>query len=336
MEDSIIQLAHGGGGTRMNELIREIFANRFSNEHIDGMSDAANIDLTSSRIAFTTDGFVVKPHFFPGGDIGKLSICGTVNDLASAASRPLYISASFILEEGFAITDLERIATSMAETAKTAGVKIVAGDTKVVERGSCDGIFISTSGIGIRLTKEIMAPTRIRPGDAILVNGAVGDHGMAIMATREGLSLESTIKSDCAPLGGLMEAILTAAPDVRFMRDATRGGLATVLCESCDGMEFGIECEEATIPLNSSTTAACELLGLDPLYSANEGKIVAVVPADEAEAALVAMRGHELGRDAAIIGHATGGRAGHVSLITTLGSRRMLVRKSGEQMPRIC
>ncbi len=278
----------------------------------------------------------MRPIFFPGGDIGKLAICGTVNDLAVAGARPLYLTSSFIIEEGFPIEDLEKIAASMAAAARESQVLIVAGDTKVVEKGGCDGIFITTSGVGELFVSQPMIPSRISAGDAILINGPIADHGMAVMTKREGLKIESEIKSDCASLASLAAHLASAVPGIKFMRDATRGGLGAVLCEAAEDANFGIELDEEAIPLREGTLAACELLGIDPLYVANEGKLVAVVPKDDAAVALASMQSHPLGKEASIIGRATEENPGKVLLKTSIGSRRIVAMPSGEQLPRIC
>lgn len=335
MADKIL-LAHGSGGTQSRDLIRTLFVRHFSNPALDAMGDSAIVDISRPQLAFTTDAFVVKPLFFPGGDIGKLAVCGTVNDLAVAGARPLSLTASFIIEEGIERELLERIVASMAATAREAGVPIVAGDTKVVERGGADGLFITTSGIGTLFALQPLAPSRIEPGDAILINGPIADHGMAIMAAREGLSLDTQIRSDCAPLAGLAETLAAAVPDIRFMRDATRGGLAAVLSEAAEGQRFGIAIDEARIPLREGTAAACELLGIDPLHVANEGKLVAVVPGNQATIALAAMRSHPLGRESTLIGRATTADAGRVVLATAVGTKRLVAMPSGELLPRIC
>jgi hydrogenase expression/formation protein HypE len=334
--DEAIAMAHGSGGSKGQELIREVFAAEFSNPMLDEFGDSAIVEIPRSRLAYTTDSYVVKPIFFPGGDIGKLAVCGTVNDLAAAGARALYITAGFMIEEGFPIDDLKRIASSMAATAKRCGVHIVAGDTKVVERGGLDGIFINTSGIGVLFVDKPITRHRIAPGDSVLISGYIGDHGIAIMSSREGLSMETAIESDCAPLTGLVEHLAASVPDIKFLRDPTRGGLATVLCEAAQDAGFGIEIAEDKIPIRDGTRAACEILGIDPLYVANEGKMVAVVPGDRAALALAAMQAHPLGRDASIIGSAVKEHAGEVSLITAIGTRRLIVMQSGEQLPRIC
>lgn len=329
-------MAHGSGGTQSRDLFRRIFLSHFSNPALKVMGDSAIVEIPRAYLAFTTDAYVVKPLFFPGGNIGKLAACGTINDLAVSGAKPLYLSASFILEEGLEIDLLKEIVASMAAVAREAGIRVVAGDTKVVEKGGCDGVFITTTGIGQVFAKQPMLASRIEPGDAILINGEIADHGMAIMSAREGLSLKTSIESDCAPLHSLAEHLIAAVPDTRFMRDATRGGLATVLCEAVDERPFGIEIDEGRIPLNEGTAAACELLGIDPLYVANEGKLVAVVPGNDAETALAALQAHPLGRGASIIGRVTEDDAGKVSLVTSIGSKRLVAMLSGEQLPRIC
>ncbi len=352
MDDRIL-LAHGSGGVLSHELIEDVFARHFANPLLDPLGDSAVADaLPPGRLAFTTDSYVVQPLFFPGGDIGKLAVCGTVNDVAVVGATPLYLSAGFILEEGLPMETLQRVVVSMAETAQAAGVQIATGDTKVVNRGAADGLFINTAGIGVVPVGVALGPHHLRPGDAILVNGPLGDHGIAVMLKREGLAFGSTLESDCAPLNGLVAAILNAAPGlVRCMRDATRGGLATVLNEwvrgarrvSCSGdsgpptvSEVGIDLEETNIPVREGVRAACEFLGLDPLYAANEGKLVVAVAPEAGEAVLAALREHPLGRDAALIGHVTAEHAGRVVIRTPYGGRRILQMLTGAQLPRIC
>lgn len=329
-------LAHGSGGTQTRDLIHNVFAKHFSNAALDVMGDSALIEIDRARLAFTTDSYIVKPIEFPGGGIGRLAVCGTINDLAVAGAKPLYISAGFIIEEGFEIPLLERIVARMASIAKEAGVAIVTGDTKVVEKGGADGIFINTAGVGEVISANPILASRIKPGDAIIINGPIADHGMAIMAAREGLNLKSTIESDCAPLNELVEKLVSAIPDTRFMRDATRGGLGAVLCEAAEGQNFGIEIDERRIPLNEGTLAACEILGIDPIYVANEGKLVAFVPEKSAETALATIRSHTFGKEASIIGHVTEENTGKVTMKTSVGSRRLIVMPSGDQLPRIC
>jgi hydrogenase expression/formation protein HypE len=336
INDTEILLAHGGGGIKTQELIQHIFKKHFSNPQLDALGDAAYIHAPKEALAMTTDGYVVKPLFFPGGNIGKLAMCGTINDLAVSGARPMYITASFFIEEGFALKTLEKIVISMADIMQVSGVQIVAGDTKVVEHGKCDGVFICTSGVGRLFVKEPLSPSRIQPGDAIIINGPIADHGMAIMAAREGLSLTSTIESDSAPLHTLVELLVSLIPDTHFMRDCTRGGLATVLCEACENMPFGIDLIEEQIPLNEGTAAACEILGLDPLYVANEGKFIAIIPGEVGEMAVEIMRTSPLGRHAALIGHVSESHPGKVAMETTIGSQRQIPMKAGDQLPRIC
>lgn len=335
MRDETILLAHGSGGRLMHELIREVFRRELSNPFLDDLGDAAVLPRQEGRLALTTDSYVVRPIFFPGGDIGKLAVCGTVNDLSMVGARPLYLTIGFILEEGLPLGDLRRIVRSAAQAAREAGVGIVAGDTKVVDRGAADQVFINTAGVGVIPEGVALSPEHIRPGDAVLVSGTVGDHGIAVMAQREGLGLRTPLVSDCAPLNGLAQAVL-ACGGVRVMRDPTRGGLATTLVELAQAGGVGLEIEESAIPVNDAVRGACELLGLDPLYVANEGKLVAVVATECAEAALAAMRSHPLGRAACIIGHATQAHAGRVILRTILGVSRVVEMLTGEQLPRIC
>ncbi len=331
-----ILLAHGSGGELSHELTRDLFLRYFSNPILAPMEDAAVLEDLAGRIALTTDSYVVQPLFFPGGNIGTLAVCGTVNDLAVVGATPRYLTAGFILEEGLAMGTLERIVASMAETAREAGVQIVTGDTKVVERGAADGIFINTAGVGVVPEGLRLGPSQLRPGDTILVNGTLGDHGMAVMMQREGLEFGSSLESDSAPLNGLIAALLAAIPgDVRCMRDATRGGLATVLNEWA-GAGVGIEIEETALPVREAVRAASEFLGLDPLYTANEGKIVVAVAPEAAESALAALRAHPLGREAAIVGEVTEVHPGRVALRTFLGTRRVVPMLTGMQLPRIC
>jgi len=332
-----ILLAHGSGGVLSHELIRDVFARHFDNPLLNKMGDAAVLpDLPPGRVALTTDSYVVQPLFFPGGDIGKLAVCGTVNDLAVAGATPLYLTAGFILEEGLPLETLERIVVSMAKTARTAGVQIVTGDTKVVDRGAADGVFINTAGVGVVPPGVDLGPETLRPGDVLLVNGTIGDHGMAVMMQREGLAFASSLESDCAPLNDLIAAVLAAVPGkVRCMRDPTRGGLVTVLNEWVDA-GTGIEIEEDAIPVRDEVRAVCEFLGLDPLYAANEGKIVMAVDAVAAETVLAVLRQHPLGRKAAMIGRVTTEHPTRVILHTPYGARRIVQMLTGAQLPRIC
>ena len=336
-----VTLAHGGGGKAMKDLIRDVFVEAFDNPLLRPLEDQARFDLAElsargDRLAFTTDSYVVDPLFFPGGDIGKLAVCGTINDLAVGGAVPLYLSCAAILEEGVEIELLRRVAQSMAEAARSAGVTIVTGDTKVVHRGACDKLFLCTSGVGVIRTGRELGAHRARPGDLVLVNGLLGDHGAAILGARGDMQLDSPIESDCAPLHGLIEALLSAAPGTRALRDATRGGIATVLNEMADASQVSIEIEEAKTPLRPEVKGFCEILGLDPLYLANEGKLVAIVPAVEAAAALAAMKAHPFGREAAVIGAVGSSEPGRVTMLTVFGGTRIVDMLVGEQLPRIC
>jgi hydrogenase expression/formation protein HypE len=336
MNDNVILLAHGAGGKKSADLIRGLFLKHFANPTLNALGDSALIE-GGDRLAFTTDSFVVDPIFFPGGDIGKLAVCGTVNDLASAGAKPIALSAAFILEEGLGFEDLERIVASMKQASEEAEVQIVTGDTKVVARGSADRVFITTSGIGsIPDGMEPPAPNRASPGDAVILSGTIADHGMAVMAQREGIRFASEITSDCAPLYGLVACVLEASPNVHCLRDPTRGGLAATLNELAAQSAVCIEVGESEIPVNEDVRVACELLGIDPLHVANEGKMVAIVPAREAEAVLAAMRNHPYGSRAQIIGEVRESPAGRVHLRTAMGSLRILDTPSGDILPRIC
>ena len=336
-----ITLAHGGGGQAMHDLIDDVFVNAFDNEILDPLDDQARFSLANlatygDRLAFTTDSYVVNPLSFPGGNIGKLAVCGTVNDLAVGGAIPLYLSCAVIIEEGLPVETLRQVAGTMASVAREAGVKIVTGDTKVVGRGACDKLFITTSGIGVIREGIDLGADKARPGDVILVNGLLGDHGAAILHARGDMALTTEIESDCDCLHGLIEVLLTAVPDTRFLRDATRGGLATVLNEIAEASKVGIEIHENRTPLRPDVKGFCEILGLDPLYLANEGKIVCVVSPDHADAALAALQAHPLGRAAAIIGEVTDHRPGRVVMQTVFGGRRIVNMLVGEQLPRIC
>lgn len=322
----------------MHDLIESVFVSSFSNGKPNLLSDAAIVPHHSNHIAFTTDSFVVDPLFFPGGDIGKLSVCGTVNDLAVSGAVPEFLSCGFIIEEGFDIGDLVKIAHSMAETAKKAGVRIITGDTKVVPKGKCDKIFISTSGIGKITTPHVFIGTGqlVTAGSLIMVNGGIAEHGMAILGQREGMSFDSKIRSDCAPLNDLIQQILKLNVEIQFMRDATRGGVATVLCELARITNLGIEIIENQIPIKESVSAVCEILGFDPLYVANEGKFICVVKLEHASRVIHHMRKHPLGREAMIIGEIVNDHPGTVILETAIGGRRIIEPLSGEQLPRIC
>ena len=340
MMDDKILLAHGSGGQTGHRLVSEVFAPHFDNAWLAKLDDAAVLTLPGAgietRLALTTDSYVVQPIFFPGGDIGKLAICGTVNDLAVMGAHPLYLTAGFIIEEGFPLADLERIVESMAHTAREAGVYIVTGDTKVVEHGSADGVFINTAGVGVIPSGLQLSGTAVQPGDAILLSGSIGDHGMAIMSQREGLRFSSPLQSDCAPLNGLTAAMLAASANIHCMRDPTRGGLASALNEIAGSSGVGIEIDEERIPIRGEVNGVCEMLGLDPLYVANEGKLVAFVAPDDAGAVLAAMRRHPYGSEARIIGHTLDAHPGRVVLRTILSTHRIVNMLTGDQLPRIC
>jgi hydrogenase expression/formation protein HypE len=366
-DHATIQMAHGGGGRMMRNLIETLFLPAFGDSRrvnaaakrecpckpsagsppnhqittspkcqIPPPHDATVLPTVGSRLAFTTDSFVVNPVFFPGGDIGTLAVCGTVNDLAMAGAKPAFLSAGFILEEGLPIETLRRIVESMAECARAAGVRIVTGDTKVVDRGKADGIFVNTAGIGWVPEGVEVSPARVKPGDAILLSGDLGRHGIAIMSVREGLRFEGALDSDCAPLGQLVEAMLAASDDIHCLRDLTRGGLASALNEIALDARVGIEIEESAIPVLQPVEAACELLGLDPLYVANEGRLVAFVPPSAADRVLEAMRRHPAAVDPCRIGTVTDSHVGTVELRGRFGGGRIVDLLSGEQMPRIC
>ncbi len=341
LKATTVTLAHGGGGKAMRDLIDDVFVAAFDNPAMGELEDQARLDVASlvangGRLAFTTDSFVVDPLFFPGGDIGKLAVWGTVNDLAVGGAKPLWLSAAFIIEEGFAVEPLRQLAASMRAAADAAGVTIVTGDTKVVGRGSADKLFITTSGIGVIPPGVDLSARAIRPGDRVLVNGRLGDHGAAILAARGEIALETGIESDCQPLNALVAALLAAAPTTRALRDATRGGIAAVLNELAVAANVGIVLEETALPLRHDVQGFCEILGLDPLYLANEGVLVAFVPEDQADVALRAMRGHPAGTAAAIIGAVTASRPGTVAMNTAFGGTRIVDMLIGEQLPRIC
>lgn len=336
-----VTLAHGGGGKAMRDLIDDVFVRAFDNPALAPLEDQARFALADlagngDRLAFTTDSYVVDPLFFQGGDIGALAVNGTINDLAVAGARPLYLSCSVILEEGFPLADLRRIATSMQRAAQAAGVEIVTGDTKVVQRGSADKLFINTSGIGVIPAGVNIAAERARSGDKILVNGYVGDHGVAILAARGDLALDVPIASDSRALHGLVGALLAVCPEVHCLRDATRGGIATVLNEFAEAAGACMNLDESAIPVREAVKGVAEILGLDPLYFANEGKLLALVPGAWAETALAAMRAHPAGIDAAIIGEVGERPEGAVIMHTVFGGERIVDMLVGEQLPRIC
>ena len=341
LPDETVMLGHGSGGTMMKRIIDEVFFTAYGNDDLLRGDDAAVLPsfAEGERLAFSTDSFVVTPHFFPGGDIGRLAVCGTVNDVATSGARPLYLSCGFILEEGFPLIDLARICESMAEAAAEAGVRIVTGDTKVVNRGHGDGVFINTSGVGALAPGVNLGGAQCKPGDKVLVSGSLGDHGIAIMSCREGLNFSTAIESDAAPLNHLIAAVLEAAPQVRCLRDPTRGGIASTLNELADQAQVDITVEESAVPVKPEVLGACEMLGYDVMQVANEGKMVCVVAPDQAEAALEAMRATPYGKDAAIIGdvsEADPTRGPKVFMRTPIGSKRILDMLVGEQLPRIC
>lgn len=331
-----VQLAHGGGGRLMRELIEQLFLPAFRTAPLEERHDSAIVSLGGARLALTTDTYVVYPRFFPGGDIGKLAVYGTVNDLAMAGARPAYLSAGFILEEGLAMDELQRVVASMREAAAACGVELVTGDTKVIDRGKGDGIFINTTGLGIVEDGLALHPRNVRPGDAVLVSGDVGRHGIAVLSVREGVAFETPLESDCASLAALVQALLEAGLSLHCLRDPTRGGLATVLNEIALDGGVGVEVEETAIPVVDGVAGACELLGLDPLYVACEGRMVVFLPEAEADRALGILRSHPLGLGASRIGRVSEGPKGMVTLKTRLGGRRLLDLLSGEQLPRIC
>jgi hydrogenase expression/formation protein HypE len=331
-----IDMSHGSGGKAMAQLVDEVFVKAFTNPLLEQRNDQAMFEVAAGRMVVTTDSYVVSPLFFPGGDIGSLAVHGTVNDIAMAGAKPLYLTAGFIIEEGFALKDLDRIVMSMAEAARAAGVAIVTGDTKVVERGKGDGVFINTTGIGVVPPGVSPSGDRARPGDAVLVSGTVGDHGVAVMSTREGLSFETSILSDSAALHGLVAAMVAAVPGIHVMRDPTRGGLATTLNEIAHQSGVGMVLNEAAVPVREEVAAACELLGLDPLYVANEGKLLAICAPEDAETLLTVMKSHPLGADAAIIGTVREDSHRFVQLETAFGGKRIVDWLAGEQLPRIC
>jgi len=337
-----VVMGHGGGGRLSAELVESLFLPAFGSESLNALGDSAVLPLAGARVAMTTDSYVVRPLFFPGGSIGDLAINGTVNDLAMSGAQPLYVTTGFIVEEGMPMELLATVVQAMAAAAQRAGVQIVAGDTKVVERGRGDGLYVNTAGVGLVPEGVHIAPVRARPGDVILVSGTLGDHGMAIMSVREGLAyeglaFESAIVSDCAPLHGMVGALLDVARDgVHVLRDPTRGGAAAALNEIAARAGVGIELAADAIPVRPAVAAACEILGLDPLYVANEGKLLAIVAAEHAAALLAAMRAHESGRDAAVIGRVTAAHPGLVTMRTVLGGERIVPQPLGEQLPRIC
>jgi len=331
-----ILLAHGSGGELSHELVTSLFVKAFHNHFLDRLDDSAVLQAGGERWAFTTDSYVVTPVFFPGGDIGKLAVCGTVNDLSMSGAKPLFLSAGFIIEEGFPVASLQTIVDSMQKTAMEADVKIVTGDTKVVNRAAADGIFINTAGIGLIPEGVKISGSLARPGDRVILSGSIGDHGVAILSSREGLQFSTTLQSDCAPLNGLVAAMLEVSQEIRCLRDPTRGGLSSTLNELARQSNVGIWVEEERIPVKEEVKGACELLGFDPLILANEGKLVAIVAAGAAEMILQRMKAHPQGRDAAIIGEVREEPKGKVILRTRIGLARIMDMMVGEPLPRIC
>jgi hydrogenase expression/formation protein HypE len=337
LTDETVTLAHGAGGKASAALTDAVFLEAFRNDTLEQLGDAGVVELPSGeRLAISTDSFVVSPWRFPGGTIGSLAVHGTVNDLAVAGARPAWLTAGFVLEEGLALSDLRAITDEMGEAARHAGVQIVTGDTKVVETGAADGLYVNTTGVGVIPPGRRLGPDLVRPGDKVLLSGTMGDHGVAVMLARGDLHLDADVVSDSAPLGGLVEAILAAAPDTRWLRDATRGGVGTVVNELAAATQLGVILAERALPVRPPVAGACDLLGIDPLYVANEGKLVAVVPAIQARAALAAMHTHEYGADAAVIGEVREDPAGMVLLATTFGGSRVVDMLVGDPLPRIC
>jgi len=331
-----VLLAHGGGGILTHQLIEKLFLPAFGNSALGERHDGAVFENPSRKLAFTTDSYVVRPLFFPGGDIGTLAINGTVNDLSMCGARPLYLSAGFILEEGLPMDTLWRVVQSMAAAAREANVQLVTGDTKVVDRGKGDGIFINTAGVGAVEARHPVTPASVKPGDAIVLSGDIGRHGIAIMAVREGLEFESTILSDCAPLNGIVMSLLEAGIEVHCLRDLTRGGLASALVEIAEAARLHLEVEESAIPMRQDVQGACEILGFDPLYVANEGRFISFVPAADADKTLRQMLAHPLGTQASIIGTVMEDKPGLVTMRSRIGATRIVDMLSGEQLPRIC
>jgi hydrogenase expression/formation protein HypE len=334
--DEQITLSHGAGGKSSHDLVEALFLRKLRNPLLEPLTDSAVISRGSEQLAFTTDSFVVRPLFFPGGDIGELAVNGTINDLAMAGAQPIALSAGFIVEEGLPVADLDRVVSSMAKAAETAGVQVATGDTKVVERGKADAVYINTSGVGVIEDGVSLGPGSIQAGDRILVSGPIGDHGMAIMIARGELELEVDLESDTAPLNGLVAALLEATDGVRCLRDPTRGGLATVLAELALSSELGITIDEAALPIRPEVNGACEILGIDPLYVANEGRLVAIVAPEAEEAALASMRAHPLGGDATVVAEVRPDPPGLVLLETSFGGSRVVDMLAGDPLPRIC
>ncbi len=331
-----IVLAHGGGGSLTRELIEGVFVPEFENPLLRPLDDSAILVMNGKGYAFTTDSYVVTPYFFPGGDIGKLAVCGTVNDLAMQGAEPFWLSLSFILEEGLPLADLRRIVESIRKTAAEVGVQIVTGDTKVVERGKCEGLYINTTGIGQIVTPNWLGSANARPGDVVIVNGPLGEHGVAVMSSRSGISFQTSVVSDCAPLWSLVKEILNTGVEIHAMRDLTRGGLAAAVCDIARASGVGIRLNEAVIPINREVRGACDLLGLDPLTIANEGKLIVFCRTIDAERVLAAMKRHPLGKSACVIGEVKDKPKGMPLLHTTIGGERIIDVPTGEDLPRIC
>jgi hydrogenase expression/formation protein HypE len=334
LEDKIL-LAHGSGGRLAHQLIAEAFVKAFDNPRLAKLDDAATFDL-AGKLAFTTDSYIVSPIFFPGGDIGKLAVCGTVNDLAMSGAKPLYLSLSFIIEEGLPRSDLHRVVASIQKSAREAEVEIITGDTKVVNHGSADKLFINTAGIGIIPDEVDISGSNASPGDKVILSGTLGDHGIAVLSQREGLSFTTQLESDCAPLAGLVAEMLSVSTKIRCLRDPTRGGLATTLNELATQSQVGIRIEQDKIPIREEVMGASEMLGLDPIYIANEGKLVAIVPTEDASRILEAMRGNRYGKEAVIIGEVSQKHPGRVVMKTSLGTSRIIDMLVGDPLPRIC
>ena len=331
-----VLLAHGSGGKLSQELVRNMFVGELANEALCRMDDSACLDVGGGKLAFTTDSYVVSPIFFPGGDIGKMAVCGTVNDLSTSGATPKYLSLAMIIEEGLPFEDLSMVVQSIKATAAEAGVCIVTGDTKVVNRGKADKLFINTAGIGVVPAGVKISGSNAHPGDIVMLSGSIGDHGMAIMAQREGFNFKVPVESDCAPLNGLVGTMLEASNNIHVLRDPTRGGLATTLNEIASQSGVGIEIDESKVPVKDAVRTACELLGFDPLYVANEGKMIVIVAREDTDKVLTAMRSNRYGADAAIIGEVTAEHKNRVVLRTALGARRIVDMLSGELLPRIC
>lgn len=330
-----ILLAHGSGGKMSHDLVEQSFVRALANPLLDRLDDSAVFDI-SGKLAFTTDSYVVSPIFFPGGDIGRLAVCGTVNDLATSGAKPLYLSLAFIIEEGLALDELEKVVASVQKAAREAGVAIVTGDTKVVTRGSADRLFINTAGVGVIPEDVNISGANAKAGDKVILSGTIGDHGIAVVSKREGLSFATKLKSDCAPLGDLVAEMLKASPNIHALRDPTRGGLASSLNELAQQSKVSISVEEAKIPVREEVLGACEMLGFDPLYVANEGKMIAIVPPEDADKVLKAMRKNKYGKEAAIIGEVGTEKPGRVTMRTVMGSSRIVDMLTGDLLPRIC